>query len=87
MVHSNDLESEDSKTGRASWTAWQTILTGFNILNHVLIVIVTIYMTCLTYNAINDRGNAIKMWHPLLCTVGVSIQIRVYYVCYWRMKS
>lgn len=77
MTHSIELESERSKTDRASWTAWQIILTGLNILNHILIIIVAVYMTCLTYNSISEKGNLLKFWHPLLCTIGVSAKFNV----------
>lgn len=49
-------------------SAWQKIQTYFNVLNHILVSIVAVYMTCLCYRA----GNKPISWHAWLCTIGVS---------------
>lgn len=50
-------------------SAWQVIQTYFNMLNHVMISIVSVYMTYICYGA----GNQIITWHVWLCTIGVSV--------------
>lgn len=72
MTNSLELEIEQKKVNERKVmpvrTTWQVVQNAFNVLNHTLIIIVTIYMTCLTYNA----GNLAISWHAFLCTIGVS---------------
>lgn len=49
-------------------TTWQYIQTAFNVANHILISIVSIYMGYVTYS----NGNLAISWHVFLCTIGVS---------------
>lgn len=49
-------------------TTWQTLQIAFNMINHILITIVSIYMTYVTYS----NGNVAISWHVFLCTIGVS---------------
>lgn len=57
-------------------SALQLIQVIFNIINHILIIIVTIYMTCLTYVSIkNEVDKNLKILHAFLCTIGVSTTI------------
>lgn len=54
-------------------SASQLIQVIFNVINHILIVIVTIYMTCLTYLSIkNETDKKLKILHSFFCTIGVS---------------
>lgn len=69
MTNSIELEVEQAKAERMPvLTAWQVVQKVFNTVNHILIVIVAGYMTCLAYNT----GNLAISWHALLCTLGVS---------------
>lgn len=69
MTNSIELEVELAKAERMPVrTTWHAIQTGFNVLNHILILTVAVYMTRLTYNA----GNLAISWHAFLCTTGVS---------------
>lgn len=47
---------------------WQSIQIVFNVINHILISIVSIYMTYVAYS----NGNVAVSWHVFLCTTGVS---------------
>lgn len=47
---------------------WQSIQIVFNVLNHILISIASIYMTYVAYS----NGNLAISWHVFLCTIGVS---------------
>lgn len=47
---------------------WQSIQVAFNVINHILISIVSIYMTYVAYS----NGNLAISWHVFLCTIGVS---------------
>lgn len=49
-------------------SAWRRVQIYFNVLNHVLISSVAIYMSFLCYRA----GNLPISWHSWLCTIGVS---------------
>lgn len=62
------LSKSNMKSKRS---AFQVIQTYFNLLNHVMISTVAIYMTFLCYNA----GNRLISWHAWLCTLGVSLKI------------
>lgn len=54
--------------------AWRFIQTIFNVINHSLIVIVTIYMSYLTYNSIKyEVDRTLKILHAFLCTIGVRL--------------
>lgn len=56
----------DTKMPKVS--AWQKIQIYFNLVNHVLISIVAVYMSFLCYRA----GSSAISWHAWLCTIGVS---------------
>lgn len=49
-------------------SAWQKIQIYFNMINHVMIFIVAVYMTFLCYGT----GNRFISWHAWLCCLGVS---------------
>lgn len=49
-------------------STWKYIQTSFNVANHILILIVSIYMAYVTYS----NGNVAISWHVFLCTIGVS---------------
>lgn len=49
---------------------WQSVHTTFNILNHILIAFVSIYMTYIAYS----NGNVAISWHVFLCTIGVRLE-------------
>lgn len=54
-------------------SASQLIQLIFNLINHILIIIVTIYMSYFTYNSIKyEVDKQLKIWHAFLCTIGVS---------------
>ncbi|XP_031624356.1 cytochrome b561 domain-containing protein 2-like [Contarinia nasturtii] len=57
------------KTDTMPRSAWQKIQTYLNVLNHVMISIVAVYMTFLCYNA----GNRAISWHAWLCTLGYQL--------------
>lgn len=60
-------------------SALQLIQVIFNIINHILIIIVTIYMTCFTYKSVKyELDKQLKIWHAFLCTIGVSTIIIIY---------
>lgn len=50
-------------------SAWQKVQTYFNIVNHIMICIVAVYMSFLCYGT----GNVPISWHAWLCTIGVRI--------------
>lgn len=52
-------------------SAWQKIQFVFNLLNHILIFVVAIYMSFLCYGT----GNRPISWHAWLCTIGVCVII------------
>lgn len=56
-------------------SAWQLIQTIFNILNHILIIIVTIYMTYLAFTTI-DKEKPLMILHATLCSLGVSAKLK-----------
>lgn len=61
-----------------SRSAWQKSQFYFNLLNHIIIFIVAIYMSILCYGT----GNRAISWHAWLCTIGVcgdSIAQNYYY--------
>lgn len=65
------VERKSDETPKRS--AWQLIQIIFNIINHILIIIVSIYMTWFTYNSVKyEVDKQLKMWHAFLCTIGVS---------------
>lgn len=68
MKNSTDLESKQTNQ-MLTRSAWQVIQTYFNVLNHVMISIVAVYMTFFCYGA----GNRLITWHVWLCSIGVSI--------------
>lgn len=58
-------------------SALQIIQIIFNIINHILIITVSIYMTWFTYNSVKYAvDKQLKIWHAYLCTIGVSITVR-----------
>lgn len=63
-----DIESKQIEKD-PTLSAWQVIQTYFNLLNHVMISIVAVYMTFLCYGV----GNYLITWHVWLCTLGVSV--------------
>lgn len=59
-------------------SAWQWIQIIFNTINHVLIIVVTVYMTFFTYNSVKyEVDKQLKIWHAYLCTIGVSYYIEI----------
>lgn len=63
------LEIESNKvSNKNKQNAWEMIQSHFNLLNHIMISIVAVYMTFLCYYA----GNKPVSWHAWLCTIGVS---------------
>lgn len=63
-----EIESHKNKNKNTpKRSAWQMIQTYFNVLNHVIALIIAIYMSFLCYNA----GNKPVSWHAWLCTIGV----------------
>lgn len=65
------VERKSDETPKRS--AWQLIQIIFNIINHILIIIVSIYMTWFTYNSVKyEVDKQLKIWHAFLCTIGVS---------------
>lgn len=66
----SDLQMEYSPTDPIATmprSAWQKIQSYFNLLNHILIFVVAIYMSVLCYGT----GNRAISWHAWLCTIGV----------------
>lgn len=60
----------------------QLIQIIFNVINHILIIVVAIYMTCLTYNSIKyGEDKILKVLHAFLCTIGVSTRIYDKFFC------
>lgn len=59
---------------RPSRNAAKNIQIYLNLLNHILVSIVAVYMTFLCYNA----GNTGISWHAWLCTIGVSNSIETF---------
>lgn len=48
---------------------WQSIQLVCNVINHILISIVSIYMTYISYSS----GNLAISWHVFLCTIGFQL--------------
>lgn len=69
----NSLEVESNTDRSSLGNALRIIQTCFNLLNHIFVSIVAVYMTFLCYNA----GNQPVSWHAWLCCLGVS---NVYFV-------
>lgn len=67
MKNSTVLESRQSPQ-MITRSAWQVIQTYLNVLNHVMIGAVTVYMTFFCYSV----GNRLITWHVWLCSTGVS---------------
>lgn len=65
QIEQNTVNEKEAMPVRTTWQVFQRVL---NVITHALTSIVTIYMTCLTYNA----GNSAISWHAFLCTIGVS---------------
>lgn len=70
MTASTDLESKEMEKISAG-CAGQVIQTYFNLLNHIMISTVAVYMTFLCYSI----GNFPITWHVWLCTIGVSAML------------
>lgn len=65
----NSLEVESNTHRSPMGDAINKIQTYFNVINHIIVSIVAVYMSFLCYNA----GNQPISWHAWLCALGVSI--------------
>lgn len=63
-----DTASPEQATKMSNRFTWQSIQLVFNVINHILILIVSIYMAYVAYS----NGNLAISWHVFLCTIGVS---------------
>lgn len=67
------IKVQESAAETPKRSALQIIQIIFNIINHILIITVSIYMTCFTYNSVKyEVDKQLKIWHAYLCTIGVS---------------
>lgn len=48
---------------------WDKVQVYFNTINHIIIGIISIYMSFICYRA----GGTMYNWHAWLCTIGVSL--------------
>lgn len=54
---------------------FKTVQTIFNVLNHIIVCTVGLYMTYLCFNYVTGNAHPdyiLTSWHSLLCTLGVS---------------
>lgn len=64
----NSLGAEVNTDRSSMQNVLKMIQTCFNVLNHIIVSLVAVYMTFLCYNA----GNQPVSWHAWLCALGVS---------------
>lgn len=65
---SNDQMLSQPQPVMSTRSTWKSIQIAFNMINHILISIVAMYMTYIAYS----NGNVAISWHVFLCTTGVS---------------
>lgn len=63
----------DLPDGEYARTIWDKVQLYFNTINHVIIGIISIYMSFICYRA----GGTLYNWHAWLCTIGVG---------YWNLN-
>lgn len=63
-----DLKKSTQTLNMSTSITWQSIQITFNVVNHILIAFVSLYMTYIAYS----NGNSAISWHVFLCTIGVS---------------
>lgn len=66
-----ELDLDKIEVEVSSRNVWQTTQTTFNVINHIIILTVAVYMTYVTYST----GNRAISWHVFLCTLGVSLDL------------
>lgn len=72
IVWTRNMESKlIMSTGNFS-SAWKTCQTYLDMINHILIATVTIYISFVSYGI----GATPRTWHMWLCTIGVSLGYR-----------